>query len=161
MFKLFKRVKVTEIVEIDESLMRDARRAKQEKIIPKNYRDKTIDWLEQHYVVLSEISSGKKTGTRMQGKFTFEGRPVYKDDVTRKLYSDLLDNYSYYTMTLKRYIAVRKELEIIDKQKEEEYLIAGRAKEFSQEASNLENALNIHLNNINVIKAKIKNYLNS
>jgi len=112
-------------------------------------------------VVVSEVAAGKKIGTRQQGKFLFDGKQIYKDDVTRKLFNDLLDNYSYYSMTLKRYIVVRKELEIIDKQKEEEYLIAGRAKEFNLEASRLENALNVYLNNINLIKKEIRDYLYS
>lgn len=158
MFKLFKK-RVTEIVEIDESTISELKRPKTNQIEQKNYRSRSIDWLEQHYMMVSEIVSGKKTGTRIQGKFTFEGKQIYKDDVTRKLYSDLMDNYSYYGMTLKRYISVRKELEIIDKQKDEEYLIAGRAKEFNLEASRLETSLNVYLNNINVIKSKIRNYL--
>jgi hypothetical protein len=62
-------------------------------------------------------------------------------------------------MTLKRYITVRKELEVIEKQKDEEYLIAGRAKEFNLEASRLETSLNVYLNNINIIKDKIRRYL--
>ncbi|NCP72335.1 hypothetical protein GW835_03025 [archaeon] len=161
MFKLFKKTRVTEVVEIDESTISEIKRPKVVQVEQKNYRVKSIDWLEQHYIVVSEVASGKKTGARQQGKFTFEGRQIYKDDVTRKLYSDLLDNYSYYAMTVKRYIVVRKELEIIDKQKDEEYLIAGRAKEFNLEASRLENALNVYLTNINVIKNKIKDYLYS
>jgi len=161
MFKLFKKTRVTEIVEIDESIISESRRSRVIQVEQKNYRVKSIDWLEQHHMVVSEVASGKKTGARQQGKFNFEGRQIYKDDVSRKLYSDLLDNYSYYAMTLKRYIVVRKELEIIDKQKDEEYLIAGRAKEFSLEASRIENALNVYLTNINIIKDKIKSYIYS
>ncbi len=159
MFKLFKRTKVTEVVEIDESVISELKRPKVNQIEQKNYRSKSIDWLEQHYVVITDIFSGKNSSTRQQGKFMFEGKQIYKDDVTRKLYSDMIDNYSYYSMTLKRYIAVRKELEVIEKQKDEEYLIAGRAKEFNLEASRLETSLNVYLNNINIIKDKIRRYL--
>ena len=159
MFKLFKKTRVIETVEIDESLISESKRPRVENIEQKNYRSKSIDWLEQHYLVVSEVASGKKTGSKQQGKFTFEGRQIYKDDVTRKLYSDFLDNYTYYAMTIKRYISVRKELEIIEKQKDEEYLIAGRAKEFNLEASRLETALNVYLSNINIIKDKIKRYI--
>lgn len=161
MFKLFKKTKVTETIEIDESLISEIKKPKVKVMENKNYREKSIDWLEQHHVVVSEVASGKKIGTRQQGKFLFEGRQIYKDDVTRKLFNDLLDNYSYYSMTLKRYIVVRKELEIIDKQKDEEYLIAGRAKEFNLEASRLENSLNVYLNNIYTIKEDIREYLYS
>jgi hypothetical protein len=159
MFKFFKKTRVTESIEIDESLISEIKKSPIKRMPQKDYRSRSIDWLEQHYLVVSEVASGKKTGTRQQGKFLFEGRQIYKDDVTRKLYSDLLDNYSYYSMTLKRYIAVRKELEIIEKQKNEEYLIAGRAKEFNLEAIRIENSLNVYLNNIFAIKEKIKEHL--
>ncbi len=161
MFKLFKR-RVVESIEIDEQLISDIKKPR-EKVITdfKNYRSKSIDWLEQHLMLIAEVVSGKKIGAKQQGKFIFEGRQIYKDDVTRKLFSDMMDNYSYYHMTLKRYITVRKELEVIEKQKDEEYLIAGRAKEFNLEASRLENSLNVYLNNINIIKGKIKEYLYS
>jgi len=159
MFKLFKKTRVVETVEIDESIISESKRPKIEQAEQKNYRAKSIDWLEQHYLVVSEVASGKKTGSKQQGKFNFEGRQIYKDDVTRKLYSDFLDNYTYYALTVKRYITVRKELELIERQKDEEYLIAGRAKEFNLEASRLETALNIYLGNINIIKDKIKSYI--
>jgi hypothetical protein len=161
MFKLFKKTRVVEEIEIDESLISEVKKPKVNQIEQKNYRNKSIDWLEQHHAVVLDVVSGKKIGTRQQGKFLFEGRQIYKDNTTRKLFNDLVDNYSYYSMTLKRYIAVRKELEIIEKQKNEEYLIAGRAKEFSLEAARLESALNVYLNNINLIKEEIREHLYS
>ncbi len=161
MFKLFKKTRVVESIEIDESLISEIKKPKESLIEHKSYRDKSINWLEQHHLVVLEVLNGRKVGTRQQGKFLFEGRQIYKDNTTRKLFNDLMDNYSYYSMTLKRYIAVRKELEIIEKQKNEEYLIAGRAKEFSIEAARLESALNVYLNNINLIKEEIREYVYS
>lgn len=161
MFKIFKK-KVIESIEIDEQLISDIKKPKEKAITDfKNYRGKSLDWLENHLAVVYDVVSGKKIGSKQKGKFIFEGRQIYKDDVTRKLFSDMMDNYSYYHMTLKRYINVRKELDIIEKQKEEEFLIAGRLKEFNLEASRLETSLNVYLNNINLIKNKIKEYLYS
>jgi hypothetical protein len=68
----------------------------------------------------------------------------------------MFDSYTAYYFSLKRYIIVRRELEQIEKIREEEYLIAGKAKEFNLEATRLEKNMNVHLDNILQTKAKIK-----
>jgi len=158
MFKIFKRNDVSHNkLEIDESLINAARKPKANVFIDyKNYRDKPIDWLIQHLKVINDVVNNKKLGTKQQSNFILDGKKFYKNDVTKILFNNLFDSYTSYYFALKKYISVRRELEEIEKLRDEEYLIAGKAKECNTEATNLEKNLNIYLDSILKTKAKIK-----
>ena len=157
MFKIFKKTTVRQHLEIDDSLISEAKKPKEVIYSDyKNYREKSVEWLKEHLKVIDEVVNNKKLGSKQQGSFILEGKKVYKTDVTKELFNKMIDNYTAYYFALKRYILVRKELEQIDKVKNEEFLIAGRAKEFNTEATNLEQELNKCLSNISKIKNRIK-----
>lgn len=157
MFKIFKKTVVNEQIEIDDELISASKKPKSRVYIDyKNYRDKSVSWLEDHLKVIDDVVNNKKLGTKQQGSFILDSRKVYKTDVTRALFNQMFDNYTAYFYALKRYIIVRKELELIEKMKDDEFLVAGRAKEFNDEATKLESNLNIYLDNILKAKKRIK-----
>ncbi|MDD3178373.1 MAG: hypothetical protein PHR26_02545 [Candidatus ainarchaeum sp.] len=157
MFKIFKKTTVRQHLEIDDSLISEAKKPKKEVFSDyKNYRDKSIDWLKEHLKVIDEVVNNKKLGSKQQGNFILDGKKIYKSDITRDLFNKMFDNYTTYYFALKRYINVRKELEQIEKIKNEEFLVAGRAKEYNTEATNIEQELNKCLSNIFKLKQKIK-----
>ncbi len=157
MFKIFKRTTVNDRFEIEDNLIKQSKRPKGRQYVDyKNYREKSIEWLEAHIKVINEVVNNKKLGTKQQGTFILEGKKIYKTDSTRKLFNEMFDNYTAYYYALRRYMVVRKELELIEKLKDEEYLVAGRAKEFNAEATKIETGLNIYLDDILKAKQKIK-----
>jgi hypothetical protein len=158
MFKLFKKKEIIdEKLEIDDNLILESKKPKGRQFIDyKNYRDKSVEWLEKHLKIIDSVVNGKKLGTKQQGSFILEGKKIFKTDVTRKLFNEMFDNYVAYYYALKRYIVIRKELDVLDKVKQEDYLVAGRAKEFNNEATKIEKKLNIYLDNIIKSKYKIK-----
>ncbi|MCK9292727.1 MAG: hypothetical protein WCY27_02145 [archaeon] len=158
MFKIFKRSTSSDSkFEIDESVIKESQKPKDRPFLDyKNYRDKPIDWLIQHLKVINEVVNNKKLGTKQQSNFILDGKKIYKNEITKVLFNEMFDSYTAYYFSLKRYIIVRRELEQIEKIREEEYLIAGKAKEFNLEATRLEKNMNVHLDNILQTKAKIK-----
>lgn len=157
LFDIFKWNKKTSNVVIDEKMIKESRLSKTRSFTDyKKYADKPVDWLLAHLKVIDEVVSGVKFGTKQQSHFLFEGRKVLKNDYTKPLFNDMMDNYTAYYYALKRLIILKRELGQLKGLREEEYLVAGKQKDLVTELNDIERNLNIYLENITTCKSKIK-----
>jgi len=157
LFDIFKWNKKTSNVVIDEKMIKESRLSKTRSFTDyKKYSDKPVDWLLAHLKVIDEVVSGTKFGTKQQSHFLFEGRKVLKNEYTKPLFNDMMDNYTAYYYALKRLIILKRELGQLKGLREEEYLVAGKEKDLLTELNDIERNLNIYLENISSCKAKIK-----
>ena len=158
MFKLFKRKKeVSEEIEIDEKDVKQAKVPKKNVLEDyKNYSNKSIEWLKKHLEVISDIVNNKKFGTKNKATIEVDGRRFYKDENIKPIFNGMLDDYSSYYYTLKRYVDVRKELERISEEEKKEFLAAGKHNELRNESNYLEKELNRYFSRINNAKKTIK-----
>jgi|GEM_PF-973150 len=156
-FNIFKWNKKTSNVVIDEKMIKESRLSKTRSFTDyKKYSEKPIDWLIAHLKVVDEVVAGSKFGTKQQSHFLFEGRKVLKNDVTKPLFNDMMDNYTAYYYALKRFIIIKRELNQLKGLREEEYLVAGKEKDLVTELNDIERNLNIYFENINNCKSRIK-----
>ncbi|HOD89791.1 MAG TPA: hypothetical protein PKK56_01785 [archaeon] len=155
-FNLF-RTKHESIIEIDANTMKEVSKLQNMKPqVLRDYRNKPIDWLINHLQSIQDVVEGKTLGTKQQSSFYLDGKKVFKNETTRAIFNDLFDNYNAYYYALKRYISVRKQLEDVNKLKEEEFLAAGREKEILEECQSLERQLNTYANNITNLKIRLR-----
>jgi len=155
---IFRWKKRTRDVVIDEKMIRESRLSKTRTFVDyKKYSDKPIDWLMTHLKTIDEVVSGTKFETKQQSHFLMDGKKVLKNDVTKPVFNDMMDNYNAYYYALKRLIIVKRELSQLKGLREEEYLVAGKQKDLTNEINDIERNLNIYLENINGCKTIIKN----
>lgn len=140
--------------EIDEQVMTQSKIPKKRELTDyKNYREKDIPWLSKHLAKIDDVVNKQSLGSKNKSSFIVDGHKYYKDDRTRDLFNKMFDNYTAYFYGLKRYIIVRKELlKYCDLPQEDALLAAGQIKVLEDEASDIEQNLNLYLDNIGRIK---------